>query len=540
MNLPAPAREDMTEGGPAGALLVIDIGNGRPTATGAAVFRTSKAVASEKGRFATSSWNWDGARLHAETSSLGLVSLYYAALPDRFVIATDIRSVMDCAGALTIDRPAMLLFHLLYQYVGGRTAFKEVRVLPLSSNLTWDAATGAVSITRRPLIGPEPVTGADTAIERQCDALLRAAVRKHRGSADHVLTLSGGRDSRHILLALHASGLAVDRIVTAHHYLDFSYADVAVARQLAARVGMPAEVVTPFPDRVAAEIAKNWLTGLQSMGHSWGLTLANATAGTRTVYDGMNGSSLFGRSRMASIERKLFPDAIEPPPWRLRCGNVIDAIVFEDAVRTAPSTLGLPRNVEAARALLAESLDRYAAFPNQTQAFRVFETGPRDFALLTLGLLRNPEVICPFDDESFVAFALGLPWRLSNDYGFHDRVLRSAYPEFADIPYEMDVPGPPGPPLTDATAEWRSFRRAIQTVEPKRAAALIPNLEKMLRQPALTYRQIQRSVYTLQAKAVQIGRDPLLGLEPEELPPLPAGHSYRVPKVARRSDDESL
>jgi hypothetical protein len=271
--------------------------------------------------------------------------------------------------------------------------------------------------------------------------------------------------------------------------------------------------VKPFSDRVAAEIAKNWFTGLQSMWHSWGLALAGGAAGTRAVYDGMNGSSMFGRSRLASIERKLFPDAVAPPPWRLRRDRVIDAIVFADAVRAVPGSLGRPKVVEAARALLADSLDRYAEYPNQTQAFRLFETGPRDFALLTLGMLENPEVVCP----------LGLPWNISNDYGFHDRVLRSAYPAFADIPYETDAPYPPGPPLTDAIAERRSFDRAIEAVGQKRAARLIPDLDRMLKQPALTYRQIQRAVYVLQVKAIRIGGDPLLGFEPDDLPPLPGG-----------------
>ena len=261
-------------------------------------------------------------------------------------------------------------------------------------------------------------------------------------------------------------GLGVDRIVTAHHYLDFSYADVAVARQLADRVGMKAEVKAPFPDRVAAEIGKNWLTGLQSMGHSWGLALADAAAGTRTVYDGMNGSSLLGGSRLASIERTLFPGAIVPPAWRLRRDRVIDAIVNEDAIRVLPGFLTRPKIVDAARALLADGFDRYADFPNPTQAFRLFETGPRDFPLITFGMYRNHEVLCPLDSEAFAAFALGLPWHVSNDDEFHERVLRAAYPEFADIPFEMDAPYPPAAPLIDpgrGAAEFSSRARLHRT-----------------------------------------------------------------------------
>ena len=111
--------------------------------------------------------------------------------------------------------------------------------------------------------------------------------------------------------------------------------------------GCKAEVKAPFPDRVAAEIGKNWLTGLQSMGHSWGLALADAAAGTRTVYDGMNGSGLLGGSRLASIERTLFPGAIVPPAWRLRRDRVIDAIVNEDAIRVLPDFLTRPKTARS-------------------------------------------------------------------------------------------------------------------------------------------------------------------------------------------------
>ena len=211
--------------------------------------------------------------------------------------------------------------------------------------------------------------------------------------------------------------------------------------------------------------------------------------------------------------------------------------MLEDAIRVLPGFLTRPGTIEAARALLAERFGPYADFPNPTQAFRLFETGPRDFALLTLGTLRNAEIVCPLDADAFQAFALGLPWHVSNDYRFHDRVLAQCYPEYGDIPFEMDAPYPPGPPLYDPEAERASFRRAIAIVGPKRAAALIPNLDHMLKQPALTYRQIQRAIYALQVKSIRLGRDGLLGVDPDELPPAPPQPS-RVKEARSRSGDD--
>ncbi len=496
--------------------LVIRLESGRPVAAGPPVYELTRAVASERGHFATSSWRWDGARLHAKTSRRGLVALYYATLPDGFVISPSIRQVMAAVGTLTIDRPAMLLFHLVHHYVDDMTPYAEIRVLPLGAELTWEPRRQA-KISRPAPEPPAPWTGGYEAALRRYDELVRAAVTKHRGSGRHTLGLSGGRDSRHILLALHAAGRGVDRIVTAHHYLTTSYADVASAQQLARRLGMEAEVVMPHPNRVATEIAKNWLLGLQSMSHSWGLGLALALGGTRSVYDGMNGGGLLGQSYIGEIERKLFPDGADLPPWPRRAAAVIDATFGPRAIAGLPPFLRSEATIDAARAMFTVTLGRYAGFISPMQAFRFYETGPRDVAL-GLSLSPNDEVLCPLEDEDCIAFDLGLPWHISIDDEFRDQVLLAAYPAFADVPFEVDIVLPPGPPLIDPPAENEMIARVSRGGENETAAPVPGRLPP---QKALSLRQIQVTVHQLQVMAAERGGDMLLGLAREELPPMP-------------------
>ena len=145
----------------------------------------------------------------------------------------------------------------------------------------------------------------------------------------------------------------------------------------------------------------------------------------------------------ATSKCKLFPEGSELPPWRSRKERILDAVFDPAAIVRLPHLLQRAADVEAARSLLSDALDRYAAFRSPMQAFRFYETGPRDVAL-GLGLLPNEEILCPLEDDDFVAFALGLPWHVSVDDELRDEVLLAAYPAFADIPFEVDIVLPPG------------------------------------------------------------------------------------------------
>ena len=89
----------------------------------------------------------------------GLVGLYYAALPKRFVIGTDIRSGHRRggrrdgrpAGDAPVP-PALPVRRRPHRLRGGEAC------VPLSATLTWDGASGP-RITRRPPIEPRPVGG---------------------------------------------------------------------------------------------------------------------------------------------------------------------------------------------------------------------------------------------------------------------------------------------------------------------------------------------------------------------------------------------
>ena len=111
--------------------------------------------------------------------------------------------------------------------------------------------------------------------------------------------LSGGHDSRHIVLALHALGRPPDRCVTVEPYPPSAGDDVRLARLVADAVGVPHVVIPQRRDRIAAESEKNRLTNFCADEHAQFLPLRDYFASHRcTVFDGLAGDVLSQSQRL--------------------------------------------------------------------------------------------------------------------------------------------------------------------------------------------------------------------------------------------------
>ena len=82
----------------------------------------------------------------------------------------------------------------------------------------------------------------EEALDR-CDDLVREGIAQTPSDWQFSMGLSGGHDSRHLLVAAEAEGRPVRRAVCAEHWtLARSAADSAAANALADRLGMPLEI----------------------------------------------------------------------------------------------------------------------------------------------------------------------------------------------------------------------------------------------------------------------------------------------------------
>jgi len=182
-------------------------------------------------------WQWDGARLAARTDRFGFQPLYYATRGGTFWLSPSIPALLAAGVPAELDDAALAVFLRLGYFLDADTAFRHVRQVPPAARIAW--AEGQLTVEGGRSVAPcRHAVGRDDAVD-QYVAIFRAAMaRRPVDPARTVVPLTGGRDSRHILLELHAAGVAPARSVTVQVAPPKSVEDVRVARALAAAAGV--------------------------------------------------------------------------------------------------------------------------------------------------------------------------------------------------------------------------------------------------------------------------------------------------------------
>jgi hypothetical protein len=177
---------------------------------------------------------------------------------------------------------------------------------------------------------------------------------------DFTVLLSGGRDSRHILLELCEQRRAPRLCVTARLYPPRADEDVRIAGMLTSVLGLR-HVVLELAERFDAELNKNLATGFCSDEHTWALVLVDCLRDSAgAVFDGLAGDVL---SAGLFLDRKRVALPIEG-----RFQDLAELIVPRSNERTLAHALR-PRLGARSRALasverVATELERHAEAAN--------------------------------------------------------------------------------------------------------------------------------------------------------------------------------
>lgn len=386
---------------------------------------------------AISAWSWDGQQLRIRTSETGLIPIYYAESKGLLAISTSLRFLVQHVIDAKIDWGSVLICLALGTYIEDLTAFAEIKIVPLHSTFSWSRIQG-IRLERNSRTYGMPAKSFDRAILTYND-LFRDAINQSLPAGQWALGLSGGRDSRKILLTLMEAGTRPHRLVTSGHYLSFSESDTSIAKILARRTKNKITEIKPLPDRWRSEIEKNIQTEFQTLSHSWLLPMSRNLEGITRFYDGLNAGGLFQMKNLAAKLRSTYGDKL--PPWETIKDFALEHIFDRkiDKFRSIfPSTKMTKGMIEDARIRLASCLENYQYFPSPLQAFHYFNITMRSVALQPYSLMKNSEVECSFDKPEMVSWALGQDFHISSDYTFRNEALRRAFPEYTDIPFNED------------------------------------------------------------------------------------------------------
>jgi hypothetical protein len=373
-----------------------------------------------------------------ENDRFGFFPLFYCRTRDGFAFSSSLDELLPLLGDLELDEAALSLFVRLGHFLGDSTAFLGIKALPPGARLSM--AGGEVSLEVRPHALPKerryPVERAEVLFG---ELLEQAVERLTTAAGEPIVPLSGGRDSRHILLSMLARGRNPAGCVTVRYHPTIGGNEVLVAEQICARCGLDHSVLDPPSSWLDAEIRKNHLTGFCSLEHAWILPLRDHLAEHRydCLLDGIGGDVLSASAFLTRERLDLY-----------RAGD-LDSLAQDilGGEGRLPKLLRseaygrLGRDTAVAR--LVQELDRHRGSPNPIGQFVFWNRTRRHIALSGWKLLgeRTP-ILAPFLDEDLYRFLTSLPAEYSIGKGFHERTIAKRYPDFANMAYADGSRGP--------------------------------------------------------------------------------------------------
>jgi len=422
-------------------------------------------------------WKFTGATLSFQADPLGIYPLFYCCTKGRLCISPSLQRVVSECGATELDHEALSVFLRLGYYVGSDTPFKDVKQLDPETSGRFENGTLTLS-SRQPI--PALFDGSrSAAICAYRDLFRQAMARVIDAAGDFVLPLSGGRDSRHILLEAAHLGRPPRLCVTGGKAASpRPFEDIRVASLLTRKLGIRHRIVPPGLGRLDDLAANFQETNFCTDEHQWFRPVASVLLEEgATVLDGLGGDMLSGGLFQTREQCDLFEKDI-PHLATILLGGGLRAKIKARLLRHALSQdLRRLSSPEVARARLTRELLRHREAVNPLQSFYFFNRTRREMALAPCAILRPLRTLCPYLDRDLFQFLCGLPAAFVLGHKFHDDTIATAFPAMQDVPFESK--GGRGPkPLPG----WRALRAdmidyfrsaaGMESVEPRAARQL--------------------------------------------------------------------
>ncbi|MFC5524292.1 hypothetical protein ACFPPA_00910 [Rhodanobacter ginsengisoli] len=417
-------------------------------------------------------WHWDGTRLAVKNDRYGFYPLFWFSPPGGGVcISSSLVSLLEQGAPTELDIEALSVFFRLGFYVGDDTPFSGIKTVPPNAVFEWE--NGKLECHGRyPQTLNATALSRDEAIDRYIDLFAKAMAKRAPDSDAFAVPISGGRDSRHILLELHRTGFEPGACVSALDNPPDPNEDARVAAALCQKLRLDLVIVNQQLSAFSAEVRKNPKTHFCTLAHGWYLALADSLNGRfGCVYDGIAGDVL--------TQSKFLNPQLDTA-FRTRDVNAIcDALLSRQTAGYSGIRGLLKGDLKAAMEpgvatkRLAMEVEKHLDGPNPVASFILWNRTRRAIALAPYSLLADiPRVYAPFLDHDLFDFLTTLPSSMLLDHSFHDDTIARAYPNFANFPYVDKA----APPADDTKVRARFLADAARMFLLKRPSGLMKNL----------------------------------------------------------------
>lgn len=253
-------------------------------------------------------WAWNGGKLVVQNDRFGLYPLFYCAKHESICVSPSLARVAKTNSERKLDYGALSVFFRMGHFIGEDTPFEDIRFMPPNSILIWEAGRLEIKSKGAALaVGLAAALNFDEAVDQYRELFSRSISRRLPDNERFTVPVSGGRDSRHILLELARQGLRPKSCATVKYRPPATNEDVRIARLLAERLGIEHVELEKPSSFFQAELNDVQLTNYCGGGHGWVQPVASNFAGRfNTIYDGLAGSVLSGGFMLAEEKVSLF------------------------------------------------------------------------------------------------------------------------------------------------------------------------------------------------------------------------------------------
>jgi hypothetical protein len=405
--------------------------DGRPELRGQATCRFGHQIerpGAERPDGIFAEWSWDGRRLVARNDRYGIQPLHYFVRDGEIALSPSLATLVQLGAPRALDEVALAVFMRVGCFLGEDTPLAAVRRLPPDARLVWQ--DGRLSLDGRLPPRAEPANlSRRAAVDGMIDLFRQAIRRRTVDDDDFTVALSGGEDSRHVMLELCTSGRRPRFCVILAPWWGQAAQDLPIASRLARALGVERVVVRVPGARLPLELRKNRQLSFGSRRHAQFLPLARFFHGrVSAVYEGLAGgwvrNNMLRRHRLAAwraghleaMARELLAGRVDPHRFLAR--EVRGRFAFDRALEA-----------------LVANMRQHAEAPDPIITF-AFWAMERENALVPHGLYSGvPKVFAPYLDHELFDFLASIPAELKLDHRLHGEAIRRAYPRYAEIPF---------------------------------------------------------------------------------------------------------
>ena len=431
-------------------------------------------------------WSWDGKRLTAANDRWGFRPLFYCFHQDTLYLSPSIRELLAQGVPRELDPDALSVFLRLGFFVGEDTPFKHIKILPPDATFAYEE--GKLTVSGHYSVRSPIQISENDAIDEYIRLFRQAMQRRLPASGEKFLVpLSGGRDSRHILMELCHLGYKPEYAVTMRPYPPYYDEDIRIAREISQALGVNHLTLEHKSSYFADELQSFEMTNYGSDEHAWFVELGTWFKGrTNVSYDGIAGDVFttgdFWKEELFDLIRTgRYSEACERLlgewEWMRPNDDVLKEILPSDFFKTT--------NRDRAIARIIEELKRHQSAHNPLTAFYFWNRTRRKIALMSYGVNTGvPTIHSPYLDHDLYNFLAALPPSLLATHTLHTKAIERAYPQYTNIPYEdndaqkIDASGHQQQ-FTKELA-WHSLKTNLWSSRLLRGRYLLPRMAKCL------------------------------------------------------------